>query len=316
MKIPIEILVLDKPNEIYVNEAILFLNKSQDTFEFSNLFCEQLNDPIFEEEALLTVDVYSFLDKLLFEIKGYHPHIIFITQRYLSSENLTNLFSSTEEINDHYSGRSILTSYGIKHILGELPIPVYFMFYFLTTSLKFLVKQKLVHRERRFCVYDQKINKRDLYEILKYGSFCLECNDKVRSLITVDQMRSVRSIIGTISDISHSKNPNEVYCDLYKKISNNSRNQSRRNTSRKVFESAIKYIQRAELEKAFDEVSLIIKENYLEKYHEIVMLYSRLNTLNLDCRMGVINEEARKIEINRISHSLLELIHDLETGIQ
>lgn len=316
MKIPVEILVFDKQNEIFVNEAILFLNESQETFEFSNLFCPQHNDPIHEEETLLTNNVYSFLDKLRFEIKGYHPHIIVVSQRYLASEHLTNLFSSTEEINGHYTGRGILTSYGVKHILEEIPLQVYFMFYFLSLALKFLVKKTLVHTDRRLCIYDQKINKRDLYEILKYGSFCLECNDIVRSLINIDQMRSVRSIIGTISDIAHSKNPNEAYSDLYKKISNNLPNNLAPNASeKKAFETAKKFIQESETKKAFDEVSLIIKEIYPEKYDVAIMLYSRLNQLNLESQKGIINDDAKRIELNRINLSLLELINNLENGI-
>lgn len=314
MQVPIELLILDEGNKEIVNQAISVLNNSQDTFRYSILSCPKIDDPIYQQKELSTTEIYSFLDKVRLEIKGYHPHIICVIDRYLSGKKLFNIFASLERIKGNITGRGIVTSYQVTHLIEDIPLQVYFQFYFLIKSLRFLVREKMGHKERRYCIYDQKINKRDLYKIMQYGTFCLECNDKIRSLITSEQMGSVRKVIGTISDISHSKTPRKAFYNLHEKIgsSNSIRIENEKKEQKNLFEETIELIKKAETEKAFDEISLVIKEHFPERYNEAIMLYSRLNHINLEHRIGIIEDEKRNLEKNRLNHSLLELINKLK----
>jgi len=315
MQVPIEILILDIGNEKVVNEAIEVLNDSQDTFKYSILTCPNFDDPIYRKTKLSVTEVYTYLDKVILEIRGYHPHLICVIDRYLDGKKLFNLFASVERIKGNITGRGIVTSYQVNHLMEDIPLQVYFQFYFLTKSLRFLVREKMGHKERRFCIYDQKIIKKDLHKIMQYGTFCLECNDKIRSLITSEQMRSVRKVIGTISDISHSKKPIEAFNELHKKVRTNIEDRTIKENKeyhKNLFDKTINLIMQGETQKAFDEISLVIKEHFPEKYHETIMLHSRLNRINLQYRLGVIENENRNLEKNILNHSLLELINDLK----
>jgi hypothetical protein len=172
-------------------------------------------------------------------------------------------------------------------------------------SLRFLVKKEIGHEERRLCIYDPKIAKMDLYEIMQYGVFCLECNNEIRKIITIEQMQSVRNVIGKISDITHSSNPSETYNKFLSQVITQERNYNQ------VFNKAIKLISQSRTLEAFDIISIIIEEQYPSKYPDLIILYGRLNRVIHNERLGVLQHEEKEIEINKINIYLMQLINEL-----
>lgn len=312
-KIPIEILLTTNNLEKIVKEITDILNYEQTTFEYSVIEENLPSDKIHKSSIMHTNSIYDYIDNVLLEVKGYHPHVICVTDKYLNGDKYTNLFAGLDRRHGILTGKGVVTSFQVEEIMPQIPLEVYFQFYFLIQALRFLVKKEMGHPDRRCCIYDDKIFKTDLNEIMKYGTFCLECNDIIRSQITSEQMSNVRKVIGKISDIAHSKKPIETYKSVFK----NRDNRETKPYPPKVnlehpFDRAIEYIKYNDIHSAFEAISLFVKEFHFQKYQDTILLYSRLNRINSDFRNGLIHLKERDIELNNINNSLLELIREIK----
>jgi hypothetical protein len=119
IKVPIEILILDSSNLISAKQAIAFLNKVQDTFEFSVLdyIVKSQND-----KTLNTEDVYQLIGVVQSEMRGYHPHIICVIDKFLIGDRLSNLFAGLDRKNGSLTGKGVITSYQVTDLFPALPI--------------------------------------------------------------------------------------------------------------------------------------------------------------------------------------------------
>lgn len=70
-------------------------------------------------------------------------------------------------------------------------------------------------------------------------------------------------------------------------------------------------IVKNEFEKAFNDLSLLIKEKHPTKLNEVLALYSRMNQVKIEARIGSISFEQKRIEMNKIVSSLLEFLQSL-----
>ena len=52
-----------------------------------------------------------------------------------------------------------------------------------------------------------KNDKEEIFQVLRYGRFCLNCQKKIRDAVTNEQMQSIRKVIGILTDICYSDNP-------------------------------------------------------------------------------------------------------------
>lgn len=310
LQVPIEILILDEENKDHLNKAIGILHKIQNTFKYSILKNIELEHKIHSDVIVKKIDVYDYSDKYKSIVKGYHPHLICVINKYIIGEELSNLFASLERKNGNLTGNGVITSYQVKDLIENIPMPIYFMFYLIINPLRYILKERIGHREARVCIYDTKVNKKDIYKILKYGTFCLECNDKIRSVLSIQEMKSVRETIGFISDVANSSNPNQFYSEtlLNYKVETNDLDAS----NDQDLDDAISLLKKSRIEDAFDKVSLLIKRKYPDLYHEIIGLFSRLNKLKYEKRMGILSRENEQLESNSINHSFLELINEIK----
>ena len=314
LQVPIEILIVDKDdikNQEYVKEAIAVLHEIQNTFKYSILNNIDITHKIHDSKQVNKVDVYDFLDRYKSTIKGYHPHLIGVIDKFLIGDELTNLFATLERKTGILSGNGIITSYEVQGLIEKVPMPIYLMFYLLINPLRFLLKERIGHREARICIYDTKVNKNDIYKILKYGAFCLECNDKIRGVLSVQEMKSVREVLGFISDVANSNNPEHYFENSVQnfKISTNNLNQEAINNQK--LEEAIELLRQSRIEDAFDKVSLSIKIKFPEYYEQTIILFSRLNKLKLEKRMGVIGREDELLESNKINNDYPHIVPQL-----
>lgn len=70
-------------------------------------------------------------------------------------------------------------------------------------------------------------------------------------------------------------------------------------------------IAQGKIEKALEEILKVVIDISNEKYNEAILLNARLSQLNIELRIGVVSEETRFTERNKITHSLLGLIDSL-----
>ena len=67
-------------------------------------------------------------------------------------------------------------------------------------------------------------------------------------------------------------------------------------------------IVKAEYQKLFEELLKYTKNNSSDLYNEVIMYFSRFNTLKTESRIGILSKEDESLEMNKIRNSLLELI--------
>jgi len=79
----------------------------------------------------------------------------------------------------------------------------------------------------------------------------------------------------------------------------------------KEFEKIRNLIVKNDFEKALNDLSLLIKEKYPSRLDEILTIYSRMNNVKFEARIGNISFEQKQIEINKIVSSLLEFLQTL-----
>lgn len=222
--VPIEIFCIGHSNSAPIESAISLLNKKQDVFNYKLLRNEEFD--IYSgdsENRYTTTEIFSLFDQVIPKLKGFHPYIIGVVDRRLDGKMFGNLFSSMQESdNKQLTGKSITSLYEIKEILDQIPLDVYLIFELLSFSIRFVIGRSLIHDERRLCVFDRKINKRDIIDITKRGEFCPICHERISRLLDNDQMIAINRIIEIISIISKAENPKKVFDNKMKIIKGNS----------------------------------------------------------------------------------------------
>ncbi len=207
-QLPIEIVRVGGAPVDNLEAIIVLLNQLQDAFKFNIL----IDDTALEFQGasnyrFTTAEIYELFDSLKQRIKGYHPHLIGVVERQLDGARLGNLFGSMKQEGAHLQGMAIASLYQIPALLDPVPIDVYVVFELLSFAVRFLHGEGLIHRERRGCVFDQKIDKREIVNAIKVGRFCPHCENIVNNLLDSDQEIAVERIFRVIHDIANADDP-------------------------------------------------------------------------------------------------------------
>ncbi|MBL7118101.1 MAG: hypothetical protein ISS94_04890, partial [Candidatus Syntrophoarchaeum sp.] len=205
--VPIEIICVGHNDIAPIENAISLLNKQQDVFDYHLLRNDECESYLGESESRhTTAEIYRLFDDILLKIKGYHPHVIGVTKRRLDGKKLGDLFGSMQESdNNRLTGKAITSLHGIKQILHSIPFDIYLTFEFLSFAIRFVGGRGLIHDDRRTCIFDKKIYKPDIIEVMKNGKFCESCQKRVSILLDNDQMIAINRIINIISTICDSE---------------------------------------------------------------------------------------------------------------
>lgn len=309
LKVPIEIFAIEEENKEAIESSILILNANQSAFKYGLI--EGLDFSLFKsEESVFTEDIYRIIDSELKRVKGYHPHLVGITGRFLYSNSLLNLFGNMQKKENMLLGKAIASTFGVTDLLPNKPIEAYLMFMFMSFGIRFTLRKKMVHKERNFCPFDLKMDKRDIVPVMQYGNFCLPCYNKIRAVLDNNQMNSVRNVLGKISDIIYSDDARSEFEKLLERSSQNEKAQEVETV--KLYKEAVSLIKASKTQKAIEILSEYFCNNYPEKYNEIIVHYSRINKLNFENRIGVISESHRNNEYNKINLSIMNLIEFLK----
>jgi|BarGraIncu00222A_1022003.scaffolds.fasta_scaffold06261_1 hypothetical protein len=205
--VPIEVMCIGHDKFVPVENAIYFLNKYQDAFNF-----KLLRDTKWEnfqrtnENYFTTKEIYNFLKDVSKELKGYHPYIIGVLVDRLNGDYFCNLFGSMQEYPDtkKLTGKSVISTWKINEMLDPIPVDVYIIFEFLSLSMRFVIGQNLIHDERRMCVFDRKVNRIDIVPIISKCKFCDSCTKQIVNLLDNDQIIAINHIINKINlTLSH-----------------------------------------------------------------------------------------------------------------
>ena len=213
-KVSIEVLCIGHSNIDPVNNAICFLNKHQDSFEFTLLrdaACENFNGE--NISYFTTEEIYLFYKTRFEELKGYHPHIIGVVAKCLEGKKLSNLFGDMQEDSNtkRLTGKSIVSLWKIKEILHSIPTEVYLIFEFLSLSIRFVIGQGMIHEEKRMCIFDKKIHKLDIVTVLSKCKFCNSCEERIQKVLDNYQLIAISHIVSKINYISTSADPQEAF---------------------------------------------------------------------------------------------------------
>jgi hypothetical protein len=114
----------------------------------------------------------DYIEKIRTNIGGHHPFIIVIVDSNLEGCFYKNLFGSHRA----KSGIAVITTSNVENdIIKKGRMTAYFIYYFARYALSFIVPEHKNHEERKGCVFDRKINKKDITKSMKSQAFCDEC---------------------------------------------------------------------------------------------------------------------------------------------
>lgn len=210
-KYPVEVFNIGFADIEAIQNAIAFLNTHQRTFHFMHVkeqrfeTCQAKQDDHFSTE-----EIYDLLDKVLTDLKGIHNFAIAVVNKRLDGKTWRNLFCSMEtNRNKRLTGKAIVSSYGIDRFPLLLPVDVYYIFEFLSFSIRFIVGKGLIHDRERGCLFHRKANKADILEVIKAGYISLESQQQINKYLELEQIIAFRTLLSIISDIARSDKPRE-----------------------------------------------------------------------------------------------------------
>jgi len=222
--IPVEVVNIGFHNTNAIEKAIYFLNKHQETFELI-LLKEKIFETYEAKQGICfkTEVIYDLMDKVFMDMKGFHNLVIGVVEKRLDGKKWSNLFGSMQtNENDRLTGKAITSSYGLEYILQSIPIEIYYIFEFLSFSIRFIVGKGMIHDEEKGCLFHRKVNKTDIIETIRSGYISLNSQKQMNEYLELDQIIAFKTLLSIISDIARSNDPQKNFQDfLTKNISTN-----------------------------------------------------------------------------------------------
>lgn len=308
MILPIEILPIEQDLFTPISDAVKILNSNQTAFRYQCISNQSFSKEIPSLDILHTKSVFQELNNLRTQIKGYHPHILCLTSRYLENDDLGNLFGDLERSNSLPTGNGVFTIYQLPDLIKEIPIRNYVIYELLLFAMLFLIRENPFHEEKRGCVFDLKIEKEIMYNTLKHTRLCLECNKIIRRYVNQEQLDSIRNLMNLISDISHSPFPDEKLESLIVSTTNERDTSEGESEFSKIREKLIGN----DLRGAIENLSRLLGNSNPEKNKELILMYSRLSEIELQERLNLLERSLIEIEKNRIRLGIINILTELE----
>lgn len=190
--VPVDIVRIGDVAVANVSKAILAANSAQSSFVFSEL--SEDSAARFAAHSYRSVRASQMLDALeevRQELRGYHPFLIALTDAQIDGKNFGNLFGSHRAEN----GLAIVTTSNVASIiLPDDRLHPYFVYYFARYGLSFVAPAHRNHDDCRECVFDRKIDKRDLIKSMKRRPLCDECRAQLLSAATQMSPRQLDAV--------------------------------------------------------------------------------------------------------------------------
>lgn len=226
VKEPIQIIItcIGCNEKELLEKTIIIINSIQRSFEYS-IISSKINENYRNKSNYFTTkEIFNLLRDQKRSFSGNNSYIIGLCKLQLNGKTYSNLFSSLEIKEGHYTGLGVITLYQLNDLLDDIPIEVYLLYRFIDYGFRLIINQTMMHSEpeHRFCFYDQKNNKKDINVILKKGILCEKCTRKLKSKFRSDQLAEFNKFLHKIVIIANSSNPKADFMDLYNDCISNS----------------------------------------------------------------------------------------------
>lgn len=213
--IPVEIANISFRNTNALERAIYFTNKHQKTFTFKLLKEENFETYRPKQIGFFeTEEIYDLMDHVFMELGGFHDRTIGVVENRLDGKKWSNLFGSMQtNENDRLTGKAITSTYGIGSILQSIPIEIYYIFEFLSFSIRFIVGKGMIHDNERGCLFHRKVDKNDILEAINSGYISLSSQKQINEYLELEQIIAFKTLLSIISEISRSDEPTKSFQD-------------------------------------------------------------------------------------------------------
>jgi predicted nucleotide-binding protein len=170
---PIEVVEIGDLAAFDIGRALSLANSLQREFMFVRLRDDDARD--LQNHAFAEMKTKEFLDtmeRFRIRIAGYHPYLIAFVDAFLEGDDLKNIFGSDRP----QKGLAVFTVYNVPDIIVPRErMLAYFVYYLAKATLCFLAPEKENHDDTKGCVFDRKVNKRDIVESMKARAYCDPC---------------------------------------------------------------------------------------------------------------------------------------------
>jgi len=205
-QMPIEVVNVGDVSPELVGEAMKTANSIQSEFLYQSLADTEANHlRLHAFKRLYAPDFLDAMQQTRTNSRGFHPYLIAFIDGELNGENFRNLFSSCRE----EKGLAVTTIFNVPDvIIPSDKMSAYFLYYLAKNTIKFIVTEPMNHDDARGCVYDQKIDKRDLRKSMKARSLCDDCRRRLlsaQSFLSPLQLRALESIFAECGEIIDDK---------------------------------------------------------------------------------------------------------------
>lgn len=180
---PVEIVDIGQVPNTHLTQAISVANSLQTEFFFDRLAeSDAAQFRMYSYTEVYAPDFLSSMDQLRRTIKGYHPFLIAFIDGQLDGERFGNLFAA----NRSEQGLGVVTIAHVPDvILPSERLTAYMLYYLAQQTLGFIAPDHRNHNDSRGCVFDRKIEKRDLLKSMRARALCNDCR---RYLLSVEML--------------------------------------------------------------------------------------------------------------------------------
>ena len=117
-------------------------------------------------------ELFDQVERIRTEVRGFHPFIIAAIDSHLDGKQFQNLFGSHRA----ERGLAVATTDQVADvILPKDRLVAYFIYYFARYALSFLSPDHRNHEDSRGCVFDRKVDKRDILKSMRARALCDDC---------------------------------------------------------------------------------------------------------------------------------------------
>jgi len=205
-QMPVEVVEIGALAIFDVARALSLANSLQREFAFVKLpenEAKELQQHTFQRAK--TRELLDSMETARSRITGFHPYLIAFVDAYLEGENYGNIFGSDRP----KKGLAVFTVHGVPNdIIPADRMLAYFVYYLAKATLRFLAPEKLNHDDTRQCVFDKKVNKRDIVESMRVRSLCDRCRKELLDravVISPFQLAALDRLFEACGDILEGK---------------------------------------------------------------------------------------------------------------
>jgi predicted nucleotide-binding protein len=209
-QMPLDFLLICETGEEQAREAAEIANSLQSEFLFSRPHRLEEKVQWLSFNRAKSEDLLTHLGVMRKEARGFHPYLLAIVDTYLDGTKFSNIFASDRA----EEGLGVLTIKNIPDVIVPTPkLSAYFLYYLAKFCLRFIAPFHENHDDTRDCIYDRKIDKRDLLRSMKSRALCDSCRSRLlgaekgpsaQQLIALDQIfREAGKILSASPKQSH-----------------------------------------------------------------------------------------------------------------